>query len=131
MAGNEPGLIRTLSTPFAEAIERIPAALKTEGFGVLTSIDVKATLKAKINADIAPYTILGACNPTMAYRALTIEPSIGLNLPCNVIVRELSPGTVEVRAVDPVQTIASTGHENLTELAQQVRQMLARALAAI
>jgi uncharacterized protein (DUF302 family) len=128
---SDSSLVRTLSIPFAEALERVPVALKSEGFGILTSIDVKATLKAKLNEDITPYVILGACNPKMAHRALSLDPSIGVNLPCNVIVRELSSGQVEVRAVDPVQTIAATGREHLADLARQVREMLARALSAV
>jgi uncharacterized protein (DUF302 family) len=127
----QPGLVRTICATFAEALERTGVALKTEGFGVLTTIDVKATLKAKLDAEMTPYTILGACNPKMAHKALTMDPSIGVNLPCNVAVRELEPGRIEVRAVDPVQTIAASGRENLTDLAQQVRQMLVRAIAAI
>lgn len=127
----QDALVRTISTTFADALERIPGALKTEGFGVLTTIDVKATLKAKIDADIPAYTILGACNPKLAHKALTMDPTIGVNLPCNVVVRELEPGQVEVRAVDPVQTIAGSGRDNLIEVATQVREMLARAIAAI
>jgi uncharacterized protein (DUF302 family) len=127
----QPALVRTISTTFADAIERVAAALKTEGFGVLTTIDVRATLKAKLDADMAPYTILGACNPSMAHKALTLDPSIGVNLPCNVVVRELEPGQIEVRAVDPVQTIAGSGREELADVAGQVREMLARAIAAL
>jgi uncharacterized protein (DUF302 family) len=128
---NDTALVRTLSTTFADALERVPAALKKQGFGVLTTIDVKATLKAKLDADMAPYTILGACNPKMAHKALTMDPTIGVNLPCNVVVREIEPGLVEIRAVDPVQTIASTGREQFTELALQVRDLLARAIVEI
>lgn len=127
----QPVLVRTLSLSYAEALERVPAALKKEGFGVLTTIDVRATLKEKIGADVPPYTILGACNPKMAHRALTIDPTVGVNLPCNVVVRELSPGQVEVRAVDPVQTIASNGREHLRDVATQVRDMLVRVIASL
>lgn len=127
----DPPLVRVLSTSFPDALERVPAALKTEGFGVLTSIDVKATLKARIDADIPPYTILGACNPRMAHQALSIDPTVGVSLPCNVIVRDLGEDRVEVRAVDPVQTIAVGGRETLTDVARQVREMLARVLAAL
>ena len=128
---NDFGLVRVLSSTFSEAIERIPAALKTEGFGILTTIDVKATLKAKLDVDMPAYTILGACNPKMAHQALTLDPTIGVNLPCNVVVRDLVDGRVEVRAVDPIQTIAAGGREHLAGIAGQVREMLARALAAI
>jgi uncharacterized protein (DUF302 family) len=124
-------LVRTLPLSFSQALERVPEVLKTEGFGVLTTIDVKATIKAKLDKDMAPYTILGACNPKMAHQAITLDPTVGVNLPCNVVVRELSPGQVEVRAVDPVLTIASSGRENLTEVARQVREMLARVIAAL
>jgi uncharacterized protein (DUF302 family) len=127
----DSGLVRVLSTSHADALERVPAALKTEGFGVLTTIDVKATLKTKLNVDMPAYTILGACNPKMAHQAITIDPTIGVNLPCNVIVRELGEGRVEVRAVDPVQTIGAGGRENLAAVAAQVREMLVRALGAI
>lgn len=124
-------LVRTLETSFAQALERVPEALKTQGFGVLTTIDVKATLKTKLDVDMTPYTILGACNPKMAHQALTLDPTIGVNLPCNVVVRELAPGRVEVRAVDPVQTIAGSGRDNLRGVAEQVREMLGRALATL
>lgn len=124
-------LVRTLDVSFAQALERVPEALKTQGFGVLTSIDVKATLKTRLDVDMTPYTILGACNPRMAHQALTIDPTIGVNLPCNVIVRELAPGKVEVRAVDPVQTIAGSGRDNLRAVATQVREMLSKALATL
>jgi len=124
-------LVRTLDIGFAQALERVPEALKTQGFGVLTTIDVKATLKTKLDVDMSPYTILGACNPKMAHQALTLDPTIGVNLPCNVVVRELAPGKVEVRAVDPVQTIAGSGRDNLREVATQVREMLGRALATL
>ncbi len=128
---HESALARTLSMTFAQALERVPVALKTEGFGVLTTIDVKATLKSKLNVEFPPYTILGACNPGLAHQALTRDPTIGVNLPCNVVVRELGPGQIEVRAVDPVQTIAGSGRESLADLAGQVRDKLARAIAAI
>ena len=131
MSSQETSLVRTLSVPFAEALERVPPALKTEGFGVLTTIDVKATMKAKLDVEFPAYTILGACNPKMAHQALTLDPTIGVNLPCNVIVRDLGGGKVEIRAVDPVQTLGGTGRPQLVGLAGQVRDMLARALAAV
>ncbi|HQP36358.1 MAG TPA: DUF302 domain-containing protein [Polyangiaceae bacterium] len=124
-------LARTLHLPFAQVLERVPVALKTEGFGVLTTIDVKATVKARLDKDIAPYTILGACNPTMAHQAITLDPTIGVHLPCNVVVRELPDGGVEVRSIDPLQTIASSGRQELAGIADQVRAMLARVIAAV
>ena len=131
MASTQPVLYRNFKASFGEVLDRVPAALKTEGFGVLTTIDVKATLKAKLDVDFPAYTILGACNPKMAHRALSVDPTVGVNLPCNVVVRDLGNGNVEVRAVDPVLTIAGAGRTNLEELAGQVREMLARALAAM
>jgi len=131
MTPAETPLARTLNSSFSEALERIPAALKTEGFGVLTSIDVKSTLKAKIDVDFPAYTILGACNPRMAHRALSIDPTVGVYLPCNVIVRDLGEGRVEVRAVDPLTTIAAAERPALKEIAAEVRSMLERAIAAI
>jgi uncharacterized protein (DUF302 family) len=128
---SDSALVRVLSTSFSDALDRVPEALKTEGFGVLTTIDVKATLKAKLDVELPAYTILGACNPNMAHQALTLDPTIGVNLPCNVIVRDLGNGSVEVRAVDPVQTIAAGGREHLAAVAGKVREMLARALAAV
>ena len=128
---SENALVRTLNLSFSEAMARLPEALKAEGFGVLTTIDVQATLKAKLNVDFPAYTILGACNPKMAHQALTMDPTIGVNLPCNVVIRELGEGRVEVRAVDPVQTIANSGRGDLTEVAGKVRAMLCRVIAAI
>ncbi len=123
-------LARVLDTTFADALERVPIALKTEGFGVLTTIDVKATLKAKLDLDMVGYTILGACNPKMAHQAITLDPTIGVNLPCNVIVRELEGGKVEVRAVDPIETIgAKKGH--LEEIAGKVRAMLVQVIERV
>jgi uncharacterized protein (DUF302 family) len=124
-------LSRSLSASFDEVLERVPAALREEGFGVLTTIDVKATLEAKLGVEVAPYTILGACNPKMAHQALALDATIGVNLPCNVVVRDLGDGQVEVRAVDPLQTIASSGREHLVPIAEQVRAMLGRAVASV
>ena len=131
MATTELPLHRVLKLSHADAIERAPAVPKEQGFGVLTTIDVKTTLKAKLGVEFPAYTILGACNPTMAHKALTIDPTIGVNMPCNVIVRELGDEGVEVRAVDPIKTIGAGGNEGLAEPAQKVREMLAAAIAAL
>ena len=114
---------KTLDVPFDAAVERATAALGERGFGVLTTIDVKATLKKKIDVDFRPYTILGACNPGFAHQALQAEPHIGAMLPCNVIVQEVEGG-VEVAAVDPVASMASVENSSLGEVATQVRAML-------
>lgn len=98
------GFVVTLPEPLDAARERVEAALKAEGFGVLTEIDVKATLKKKIDVDFAPYLILGACNPKLAYRALSIQPNIGLLLPCNVTLHEIDSAT-RVSIVDPLQML--------------------------
>ena len=124
---NRP-LHRTLTLSFSEALERVPAALKDKGFGVLTTIDVAATLKAKLGIDVPSYTILGACNPKMAHQALTLDPTVGVFLPCNVIVRQVEQG-VEVRAVDPLESIGS--RESLRDVARQVRGMLEDVIASV
>jgi uncharacterized protein (DUF302 family) len=115
---------------FEEAIRRVIAALESEGFGVLTEIDVRATLKKKLDVDFQPYRILGACNPAMAHKALTLEDKIGTMLPCNVIVKEDSQGRVEIAAVDPVASMQAVENENLGEIATEVRERLKRAVDA-
>lgn len=118
------------SLTFDQALARVTEALKSEGFGVLTQIDVQATLKEKIGADFRRYRILGACNPKLAYRALTTELEVGVMMPCNVIVYEGDDGKAVVTAIDPVATIAST-HPGLNVIAGEVRFGLQRALAAV
>jgi uncharacterized protein (DUF302 family) len=118
------------SLTFDQALARVIEALKSEGFGVLTQIDVQATLKEKIGADFRRYRILGACNPKLAYRALTTELEVGVMLPCNVVVYEGDDGKAVVTAIDPVATIAST-HPGLNVIAGEVRFGLQRALAAV
>lgn len=108
---------------FDEAIARVTEELKKEGFGILTEIDVKETLKKKLNADFRRYKILGACNPPFAYQALQAEEYIGAMLPCNVIVQEKGSG-VEVAAVDPVASMAGVKNDKLASIAEQVRQRL-------
>lgn len=124
-------IARSLRGDFDTIVERTTAALKSEGFGVLTDIDVAATLKQKIGAEIPPYRILGACNPGFAHQALSAENKIGVMLPCNVIVREADGGDVEVAAIDPRQAMKSVGNPALTEIAESVADRLARAVNAL
>ena len=121
-------LIRSVDLPYEEAERRVRAELEREGFGVLTEIDVKATLKKKLDVEFPKYAILGACNPTLAHRALTAEPDIGLLLPCNVVVRERAGGGAIVEALEPVAQLALTGNAALVPLAEEVRARLERAL---
>lgn len=114
----------TVDLPFDEAIEKATEALKEKGFGVLTTIDVKATLKKKIDADFRPYTILGACNPGFAHKALLAEPHIGTMLPCNVIVQEREDGKVEVSAVDPMASMQAIENIDLGDIAVTVQGLL-------
>lgn len=122
---------KTLDLGFDEAIEKTTAALKEEGFGVLTEIDIKETLKKKLDVDFRKYRILGACNPPNAYKALQAEPHIGLMLPCNVIVQEHENGTVEVSAVDPVASMQAIKNDELGKVAANVRDMLKKAIDRI
>ncbi len=115
---------KVIEAPFAEAVERTKAALAAHGFGVLSEIDVAATLKAKLGADMAPYLILGACNPGYAHRALQTESKIGAMLPCNVIVREDATGKVEIAAVDPVASMQAVSNSALADIAGPVRALL-------
>jgi len=109
----------------------VTAALKTEGFGVLTTIDMQATLKQKLNVDMPAYTILGACNPPLAHRALSAEPEIGLLLPCNVVVYTTATGATTISAIDPEAQFALVQRADLAELAQEVGARLRRALAHV
>ena len=113
-----------------EALERTRKALAEQGFGVLTEIDVKKTMKAKLGADVDDYVILGACNPKMAHEAMKLEPRIGAMLPCNVIVRATNGG-VEVSAIDPVASMAAVDNPKLKEVAETVRKMLQTVVARI
>lgn len=121
---------RIIETSPPDAIDRVTAALARKGFGVLTTIDVAATMKNKLSVDFRPYTILGACNPHFAWRALQEEDKIGTMLPCNVIVTEVSPGRVEVAAVDPIASLSSVGNSRLVDLAETVRTALIEAVEA-
>jgi uncharacterized protein (DUF302 family) len=118
------GIRRTLDLGFEEALARVPEALKAEGFGVLTEIDVQATLKAKLGVDREPYVILGACNPALAHQALEAEPDLGVLLPCNVVVYERG-GVTHVSAVDAERMLSIVGSDELAPIAEDVRARLA------
>ena len=115
---------RMLDIPFDDAIRRVVEELKAEGFGVLTEIDVKATLKTKLGADFRNYRILGACNPPFAYEALKAEDKIGTMLPCNIIVQETADGGVEVAAIDPIASMQAVENPSLAPVARQVQAKL-------
>lgn len=123
-------IAKTISGEFDDVIARVTDALKAEGFGVLTEIDVAATLKKKIDVDFRPYRILGACNPQMAYKALSAEDKIGVMLPCNVIVQQTDKG-VEVAAVDPVASMQAVENPGLGDIAGPVKEALARVVNSL
>lgn len=123
-------MAKTLNAGFDEAVARVTLALKSEGFGVLTDIDVAATMKAKLDADFRPYRILGACNPKLAFEALNLEDKVGTMLPCNVVVQELAPGKVEVAAIDPVASMTAIDNPELKQKAGMVRALLERVIDA-
>ena len=125
------GFGKVVEQGFEEAIERVTEALSNEGFGVLTTIDVQATLKAKLDKDMRPYRILGACNPVLAHQAISAVPDIGLLLPCNVLVREQENGKVRVDFMDPVAVLGMVDDPRVVPLAGQVRESLEKVLAAL
>jgi uncharacterized protein (DUF302 family) len=120
----------TVDTPFAETVARVREALKEQGFGVLTEIDMTATMKAKLGKDIEDYVILGACNPPLAHSALCVDRSIGLLLPCNVVIRE-ADGRTEVEALDPQVMVTLTGASELKPVADEASRRLLQALATL
>jgi uncharacterized protein (DUF302 family) len=124
------GTTVVLAQPFDDAVAAVRVALSDQGFGVLTEIDVQATMKAKLDADLPPYLILGACNPPLAYRALQAEPSVGLLLPCNVIIRLTDQGAV-VEAIDPMTMVSISGNPALQPVVDEVAGRLNAALAAL
>ena len=125
------GIQKTLDIDFDDALAKIPEALKAEGFGVLTEIDVKATLKKKIDVDFRRYRILGACNPPFAHKALQHSLDVGMLLPCNVIVYETDDGKTVVSAVDPMQTMAAQGDPEMAPLADAVQQKLQKVIDSL
>ncbi len=128
--GSQYGFGTTLHVPYNEVISRVKEALKTEGFGVLTEIDVRQTLREKLGAEIEPDLILGACNPVLAHRALEVEPEIGLLLPCNVVVRAVEEGS-RVEIADPQAMLGIVGNDRLDAIAEEAKQRLQRALTTL
>jgi len=119
---------KKLTIPFEKAIEQVTEGLKAEGFGILTEVDVKATLKQKLDVDFRNYRILGSCNPPFAYKALLAEPKIGTMLPCNVVVEELDDGTIEIAAVDPLASMQAVENKKLQGVAEEIRNKLKKVL---
>ncbi|MFH1051213.1 MAG: DUF302 domain-containing protein [bacterium] len=128
MGTNEYYFTKVISSEFETAIEKVTEELKKEGFGVLTEIDVKATMKKKLDIDFRNYKILGACNPPFAYKALSTEDKIGTMLPCNVIVQEHDNRKVEVTAVDPVSSMQAIQNNALEPIAIEIRERLKRVI---
>lgn len=125
------GMIALLDTDFETALARVTQALQAEGFGVLTEIDVKDTLHRKLNVDYRPYKILGACNPPLAYRALTAAPEVGLLLPCNVTVAQMDDERIQVAIVDPLAMMSVVASPELQPIAEEAQARLSRVIAAL
>ena len=124
-------IAKTVSGDFSTIVERVIESLKAEGFGVLTDIDVKATMKKKLNVDFRDYRILGACNPALALQALTADDKIGTMLPCNVIVQDLGDGKIEVAAINPAISMEHVENPTLNTVAESVTENLKRVISAI
>lgn len=124
-------IVKNLASSFEKAVSDVTAELEKEGFGILTEIDVTATLKKKLNVEFPKYTILGACNPPFAYKALQAEPKIGTMLPCNVIVQELANGTIDVAAVDPLASMQSIRNPELQKIAEEIQVKLKKVIAQL
>lgn len=122
---------KTLHTDFESAIDKVTEALKSEGFGILTEIDIQATLKKKLNEEFRPYRILGACNPPYAHKALMAEDKIGTMLPCNVIVQQKKEGEVEVAAIDPMASMQAVENESLGSIAREIRDKLEHVISSL
>ena len=122
---------KTLSAPFEEAVRRVTDALKREGFGIITEIDVKETLKKKLDVDFRNYRILGACNPALAHEALQLEDKVGTMLPCNIVVQETAQDRTEVAAIDPVASMQAIDNPRLKEAAEKVQAKLRKVVEAL
>lgn len=122
---------KVVSTDYSETIEAVTVALKVEGFGVLSDIDVQDTLKKKINADVRKYRILGACNPPFANKAIHIEENVGLMMPCNVVIQETDSGKIKVSVINPTAAMQAIGNQNLSELAVEITARLERVIEVL
>jgi len=131
MSDPDYGIVRHIAVGYEEAVSLAREALKEQGFGVLTEIDVKKTMKEKLDVDFKPYIILGACNPHLAHRALTAEPDIGLMLPCNNVVYEEGPGAATVEAISPMAALGVVDNDDLKDVADQAQAKLTAAMDAV